>query len=138
MNEADDDAFLAAFESCAIPKAEWTHQAHVRMAWLYLRRLGLEEAILKIRSGIQKYNAAVGGAPNGYHETVTQVYTRLVYDCLSRRGGREKSWGEFVSGFPELFDRQNPPSLKYYRKETLSSDEARARFVEPDLQPLPS
>jgi hypothetical protein len=35
-----DEEFLRAFEECRIPKAFWTHEAHVRMAWLYLRRNG--------------------------------------------------------------------------------------------------
>ena len=35
---ADDDDFLAAFEATTISEECWNHQAHVRMAWLYLRR----------------------------------------------------------------------------------------------------
>ena len=29
-----DDEFLVAFEAAAIARKDWTHEAHVRMAWL--------------------------------------------------------------------------------------------------------
>ena len=31
-----DKEFLAAFENCSLTRENWTHAAHVRMAWLYL------------------------------------------------------------------------------------------------------
>ena len=55
-----DDEFLEAFEECRIPKAEWTHEAHVRMAWLYLRRRPLDEVVPIVREGIRRYNSSLG------------------------------------------------------------------------------
>ena len=129
-----DQEFLDAFERCTLPKEQWTHSAHIRMAWLYLREQPYEIAITKIREGIQKYNASMGNSI-GYHETVTCLYARLVRDRMRTIGAT--SWEVFAQGCDDLFDRKSPPSLKYYRKETLELPEARARFIEPDLQPLP-
>jgi hypothetical protein len=53
-----DDEFLAAFEAAAIPRPEWTHAAHVRMAWLDLTRLPPGEALERVRGGIRRLNAA--------------------------------------------------------------------------------
>ena len=36
-----DDAFLAAFERCHIARKDWTHEAHVRVAWLFVQKHGL-------------------------------------------------------------------------------------------------
>src|SRR5579885_3559722 len=134
LSEADE-SFIQAFEACTIPKAEWTHRAHVRMAWIYLSRFDFDLALTRIRDGIKKYNHAVGGNPHGYHETVTQVYARLVRHCLAHEGSRSKSFDEFAETFAFLLDRKSPPTLKHYRSETITSEEARARFVEPDLVP---
>ncbi len=64
-----DDEFLAAFEGCTIPKAEWTHGAHVRMAWLYAARSeSYRAARVKVRAGIKRLNqafAAQSAAPCG-------------------------------------------------------------------------
>lgn len=29
-----DEELLAAFENCSLPHSEWTHRAHVRVAYL--------------------------------------------------------------------------------------------------------
>ena len=40
-----DDEFLAQFENCTLPFDQWTHRAHVRVAYLYLRRHPFREAL---------------------------------------------------------------------------------------------
>src|SRR5262249_12648590 len=54
----DDQRFLAAFEAAAIPRERWAHRDHVRVAFLYLRDHPFEEALSRIRSGIQSLNRA--------------------------------------------------------------------------------
>jgi hypothetical protein len=76
-----DDEFLAAFEARTLPKAQWTHAAHVRMAWLYLTRLHFAAALDRVRDGIRCYNAAVGS--DGYHETITVAFTLLIHARLT-------------------------------------------------------
>ena len=39
-----DEAFLQAFEDTTLPFKDWTHEAHVRMAWNYLREHGKDAA----------------------------------------------------------------------------------------------
>src|SRR4051812_47282050 len=69
-----DTDFLAAFETRSLPFAQWTHRAHVKVAFLYLRGLPLAAALDKIRARIRAYNAAnaVPESPtSGYNETTT-------------------------------------------------------------------
>ena len=40
----DDDAFLAAFEDGTLLPEDWTHRAHVRVAYLYAARGDLNAA----------------------------------------------------------------------------------------------
>ncbi len=40
-----DAEFVAAFESCALPAQAFRHRDHVRLAWLYLRRVPYDEAV---------------------------------------------------------------------------------------------
>jgi hypothetical protein len=64
--EADDTEFLTAFEKGVLPRPEWTHRAHLRMAYLYLRPCPDADTILPtIRGRIRAYNAAQGN-PDGY------------------------------------------------------------------------
>lgn len=137
----DDDALWAAFHERALSTAEWTHTAHLRMAWLHLARYSLDEAHLRMRIGIMRLNTAQGlveTPQRGYHETITRVWLALVQEA--RRAESAESTREpatdsasFVAahGFP----RELP--LAYYSRERLFSLAARAMFVEPDLAPLP-
>src|SRR5688572_5761134 len=53
----DDAAFLADFEACRIPLAEWNHRSHIRMAYLYLRAHSFDEAVRRIRDGLNSFNS---------------------------------------------------------------------------------
>lgn len=68
--EWTDDAFLNAFENCSLPESDFAHSGHPRLAWLYLGRHPLEEAIERTSDGIRKYAASLG-AHGKFHRTLT-------------------------------------------------------------------
>ena len=81
-----DDEFLAAFEARTFPLDDFHHREHVKLAYLYLLRHPLDEAVAKVRDGLQAF-AAFHNAPTdkldaGYHETQTQAWVRLVHATL--------------------------------------------------------
>ena len=131
-----DTEFLEAFEGCSLPEEQWTHAAHVRMAWLYLQRMPLSEAIPVVRDGIKRYNASLKKLL-AYHETITQVFLQLISRRIQHSGGHQ-SFADFCNENPDLLDRNMNALLIYYRKETLFSQAARDGFVEPDLAILPN
>jgi hypothetical protein len=128
-----DDDFLTAFETVTFTRPEWTHEAHVRMARLYLTRCPFAEALEKVRLGIQKLNGVIG-SPDGYHDTITVAFVRIIADRLTVAG---EPYDAFRDRNPDLFDRTLPAVLRYYTKEHLYTPEARRAFVEPDREPLP-
>lgn len=125
-----DGEFLAAFEACTLPRPAWTHEAHVRMAWLYLARLPAAEAEQRARAGIRRYNASVGS--DGYHETITVAFVRVIAGRV--RDG--ESFAAFRDREPDLFDRKLTALHRHYSPDRLKSPEARERFVAPDREPL--
>lgn len=44
-----DEMFMEAFENRTLPFEQWTHKAHLRMAWNYIKDYGPENAIRKIK-----------------------------------------------------------------------------------------
>ena len=130
----DDRRFLARFERCTLPESEWTHLAHIRVAWACLQLSDPADSIARIRRGILAYNTAVLGRPEMYHETVTVAYSMLVANRI--RDG--ESWADFASRIDDLLDKRSPILLRYYSSNRLFSPEARERFVAPDLEPLPA
>jgi hypothetical protein len=133
----DDAALLDGFERCTLPKACWTHQAHVRVAWLHLQRDAFPVALQKMGAGIRKLNGAHGvenGPSSGYHETLTCTFMCLIWAALQSAGGFQDSL-EFCEANPHLLARTLPRA--FYTRERMNSVDARQRFVPPDLAPLP-
>jgi hypothetical protein len=145
-----DDEFLLAFERCRLARADWTHEAHVRMAWLYLTRTGPRAGVLdRVRGGIQKLNAEfvarqhrAGPAPHkepdprgldGYHETVTAAFVAVI----AARVVPGEPFPAFRARNADLFDRHLSALLAHYSPDRLFSAAAKSDFLEPDRQPLP-
>ena len=133
----NDDEFLAAFEARTLE--EFHHRDHIKVTYLYLRRYPLDEAIAKVRSGLQAL-AVAWGAPTddlerGYHETMTQAWVRLVNLTLSDCGVAECA-DAFCDQQPKLMQKTHLES--FYSRERLISWEAKRGFVEPDLAPFVS
>jgi len=129
-----DERFLSAFESCELPEDQWTHLAHIRLAWVCLCLAPPAEALARIREGILRYNTEVLRRRHKYHETVTAAFTHIVADRM-RIG---EPWSGFVERIDDLLDTEKPALLRYYSKDRLFSDKAREYFVEPDLREIPA
>ncbi len=133
----DDAALLDAFEGCTIEKPEWTHQAHVRVAWLHLQRDPFPAALAKMGAGIRTLNAALGivdGVEMGYHETLTCTFMCLIWATIQSAGAGASSI-DFCAANPHLLTRTLP--RLFYTRQRMLSPEAKLRFVPPDLAPLP-
>jgi hypothetical protein len=134
----NDDDFVKQFEACQFPADQWHHRAHVKLAYLYLLRDGLEAAGEKLRLGIRAYNAAnhIHDSPtSGYHETITQFWLRVIAVTVSLYG-RCKTADEFLDFHSQLGQKKN--HRLFYSPELLMSPLAKREFVEPDLTPLPT
>ena len=132
MNDAE---FVAAFDECTRPKTEFTHEGHLRLAWLTLRATPNFDAALDLfRARLQRYAASIG-KPGVYHETLTVLWLRLVAHARAQSPAAQDSFDEFLARNVWLRDRANP--AKHYSAERLESITARRSFVEADLQALP-
>lgn len=125
-----DDEFVAAFESCTLPQESFHHADHVKVAFLYLRRYPLLEAIRYFSTGLARL-AISYAKPNLYNETITWAYLLLIQERLAR-AGRPQTWAEFSAGNADLLDWKDNVLKKYYRAETLASTLAKTTFVFPD------
>jgi len=136
--------FLAAFESATLARADWTHEAHVRMASLYLTRHPFTDVLEKARAGIRQLNLAFNPQdrcqpadpkhPPGYNDTITVAFVRVIAGRLEAR----EDYGTFCERNPDLFDRSLSAVRKHYTKKLLFSAKARKAFVEPNREPLPA
>jgi hypothetical protein len=131
-----DREFIAAFENCSLASEDFRHADHVRMAFLYVCRFPMLEALRRFSSTLQRL-ATANGKPNLYHETITWAFLFLIRERLvlqtSRQSGREPTWKEFAAENADLLNRKSHLILRdYYLDETLASELARKLFVLPN------
>lgn len=123
---------VQAFEKGTLPGNQWTHQAHLKVGLWYALNHNYEQALLKMRNGIQFYNN-ITGIPNtenrGYHETMTQFWLKTLYQFIEECGCTN-----YVKLLEKLFESEysskNYP-LRFYTKEEIASTKARAIYLAP-------
>jgi len=133
----NDAGLLARFEAQQLAQDEWHHRTHLRVAWNYLRANDFGTALGKMREGIKRLNDSHGlvdQLADGYHETLTEAWLRLVADAMRRQGAADSS-EEFLDAQTYL-DARTLMRL-FYSKEQLVTAEAKISFVPADLRPLP-
>ena len=131
----DDHALWEAFTSSTLAAVAWTHQAHLRVAWLFLKRHPVDEAHLLMRVGIIRLNAShalVETPQRGYHETMTRLWIAIVRSLMTDDAEDSEA---FVERHAARSGKDAP--LRHYTRERLLGVTARAIFVEPDVAPLP-
>ena len=122
-----------------LPRADWTHEAHLAATTYLLTRrpdVDLDRDLRKIISG---YNESVGGVNDdtqGYHETITRIFLHGVRLFLAEADGHEPLRELVNELLLSPMGRRDWP-LRFYSAERLISVEARRKFVAPDLAMLP-
>ncbi|MFT5471284.1 MAG: hypothetical protein ACI8UO_006417 [Verrucomicrobiales bacterium] len=133
----NDEQLQAAFQAQTIPLSDWDHRKHLRLAWIHLSQNTFDEALNKIRSGIQAYNKSVGmeeGPEKGFHETLTVAWMKMVDYSMREHGAKEDSEA-FLAFQPQLCIKQLLRS--FYTPKQMLSAKAKQEFVPPDILPLP-
>lgn len=125
---ADAD-LLAGFQHATLPNDAFHHAEHVRVAWLFVQRCGLPDAIAEFSQALKRF-AEAKGKPELYHETITWAFLLLIGERLARQPAME--WSEFAAANADLLTWTPSVLDRYYTHETLWSDLARRTFVMPD------
>lgn len=129
-------SLVEAFEKGLIPRGEWSHAGHLTAGLFYcLTCPDLTSAIEKMRRNLLHHLKAIGidlDKEMPYHETLTVFWMRAIDDFVKSAGASgDASLLEKVNLLIETYDKDYPQ--RFYSRELLFSETARASFVEADL-----
>jgi hypothetical protein len=122
-----------------LPRAEWTHEAHLAATTYLLMRhpeIDLDREFPRL---IRDYNESVGGVNSeteGYHETITRVFLHGVRLFLKEADPSEPLHELVNELLLSPMGRRDWP-LRFYSRDRLLSAAARRAFLEPDIGALP-
>jgi len=131
--EPDLQAIVEQFERCSFKLEEFTHARHLTVATCYLTRFAFDEALARMRIGLQRFIAHHG--KQGYHETITRFWMELISRYLTAVP-QDLPIAESVN---DVIARYGTKDIlfEYYTRERVMSEIARREWVEADLKSLP-
>jgi len=129
---------VAGFEQRSLTAGDWTHEAHLKVAFWYLSRYSSAEATLLLRQGIITLNHTLGienSSTSGYHETITQFWIQWIYTYLHM----QEAGNDLEHNLQQFLNSplaEESVILQFYSRELLSSLQARAMYLPPDRQDI--
>jgi hypothetical protein len=132
------DEFVRAWECGTLPKARWTHGAHVGTAAYFAFEHSVQALFRIMKLGILHYNLCVG-TPNtedrGYHETLTRFWAGVVGDFV--HDGAFPSRLAAVRNALARFGEDRDRFRVFYSFDVVRDRRARREWVAPDREPVP-
>lgn len=106
------------------------HEDHLRFAWGLLSEAPSVEDAERVANLTIRHVAELAGNPNRYNCTMTIFWIRMLHQA--RREG-VATLEEAIAAHPELADSRLP----HTHWSDIDTEEARTRWVDPDLRPMP-
>ena len=130
-NELSDIEFVRQFENLNLNPEWFSHEAHLRLGWVYSYIYSIEKSEEKIRNAIKNFDGKYGDGTK-YHETISVFMLRLIY-------AREKenisiTFSQFKEKNSDLFYKNKTFLAKYYSYDVLNNQQAKVKYHKPDLQ----
>lgn len=127
--ELDDRAFEAQLESCTLNPDYFTHEAHIRLAWIHLSSYGKEQAIENICKQLQNF-VNVLGAGEKYNKTLTIAAIKMVHHFMQK--SKAVHFKDFIADFPRLLYNFRELIEYHYATDIFNSPEAKEVYLAPD------
>src|SRR5262245_6556808 len=131
---SSDRRFVSDFEACRVPPDAFGHREHICLAYCYLAEHDQDTALTMMRNALQGFIRHNNVPISKYHETLTKAWILAVRHFMAKSPDCESS-DAFIDMNPRMLDSKI--MLTHYSAEVLFSPDARARFVEPNLDLIP-
>ena len=125
--------FEKKFINCELNPMGFTHEAHLRLAWININKYGIKQAEKNIQSGLQNFVEFVG-AKDKYNTTLTLASIKAVYHFMLK--SKSDNFKDFITEFPRLKNNFKELLASHYGFDIYNSDKAKAEFLGPDLIPF--
>ena len=131
--DISDHAFEMQFQSGSFPPALFTHEAHIRLAWIHIKKYGCQKAIENISSQLLNYVKIIG-ATGKYNQTLTVAAVKAVSHFINK--SVSSNFADFIQEFLRLNTNFKDLLAAHYSVDIYHSETARLQFLEPDLLPF--
>jgi hypothetical protein len=126
-----DEVYEQRFRDGKFPPLYFSHEAHLRLAYIHLSKYGLKQAIENMCTQI--YNFAIKyGATMKFNATVTYASLQIMHKYMNK--GLSQNFSDLMLEFPHLLKNFKAEIQKHYSWDVFRSPEAKAKIHQPDLK----
>ena len=122
--------FEQQFRNCKLDPSDFTHEAHLRLAWINIEMYGIDTAITNIQDQLERFVASVG-AKDKYNKTLTIAAIKTVYHFKLK--SKATSFKDFIAEFPRLNYAFKDLIASHYSIDIYNSPLAKMEYIAPDL-----
>ena len=128
-----DREFIHHFENLSLDPEWFTHEAHLRLGWIYVSNDSFDLACEKRCQNIQRFDLKFGSG-KVYHKTVTIVFAHLIRSRLIP--DQTETFGTFLEANPDILKNYKTLVGQPYSYNLFVDETSRHEFVAPDLEPF--
>ena len=126
----DDARFARQFEDGTLDPALFSHEAHLRLAWIHIGKFGVDQAVHNICRQIKAFDQKFGDGTR-YNVTVTVAAVRAVHHFMQQ--STAPTFATFIAENPRLKNNFKDLLGAHYSRDVFNDELARKIYLEPDL-----
>ena len=131
--ELSDTELESKLHDATLDPVLFSHEAHLRLAWIHIKKYGVKEAELNITNDLKNFVVNLG-AMEKYNETLTIAAIRLVNHFI--QNSHTKCFEDFIKENIRLNNEFKGLIEEHYSTELINSSIAKMKFVKPDILPF--
>lgn len=128
-----DQEFTTAFMELTLDSKLFTHEAHLRLVWIYISQYGLKTAEVVLCEQIKSYVESLGEGDK-FNITVTVAATKAVHHFIGR--SNSETFEDLIQEFPRLKTEFKGLMGFHYGFEIFNNTTAKKVYLAPDLIPF--
>ncbi len=128
-----DEVYEQKFREIKFPPLYFSHEAHLRLAYIHLQKYGLEQSIKNMCTQIYDF-AIKYGATMKFNATVTYASLQIMYSYI--KNSKSDNFKDLMNEFPHLLQGFKVEIQKHYSWDVFRSPEAKSKIHQPDLEPF--
>lgn len=128
--ELTDEEFELQFQRFTFKPTLFSHEAHLRLAYIHIRKYGMAQAEINMVRQIKEY-AEYYGANDKFNKTVTIASVKVMNHFIEK--ATKDSFHELIEEFPNLMQDFRSILSQHYSFNVFGDRRAKKEFIEPDL-----
>ena len=132
-SQLTDQQFEKQFQNCTLAPKLFTHEAHLRLAWIHIKKYGIENALENVPTQIIQFVDNLG-ASHKYNHTLTVAAIKTVYHFVLK--SKSASFQALLEAYPRLKFNFKDLLSCHYGFDIFNDEVAKLEYIAPDLLPF--